>query len=94
MHISVDQDPTPLLNIEEPTRILFGRDRVPLDVFLLRDRNVSVRDNSVVQERTNFRSDDLELSVLSVASRVLLSETNAQEELCEIWTGLCPLVSH
>ena len=79
-HVPTSQTPTPVLNFENSSANMAVFDRVYNEIRVI-DTSHNVRVFS------NFNEDRLR-----TAQFILLQETNNQPELCEIWTGLCPLV--
>ena len=53
-----------------------------------------VEDSLIADPATlSDETDNYDRDRLRAAGLILLNETNRQQELWEIWTGLCPLVS-
>ncbi len=63
--------------------------------LLDRNREVVNRVESELEADTSIgrKSQNLDDARLTTAHTVLIVQSNSRQELCSIWTGLCPLVS-
>lgn len=80
IHISVDMDPTPFLDFIIP----------PGDP---RPVSAEFREINNDPSKTDEVTGELTMMNLGTTRRVLLDEINSAQELCDIHTALCPLVS-